>query len=139
MFKFFKNLFCKKKYSIYVVEDDNFFLNAVRIQLEISFKYDADLQLFMSSDAILEQTIQPNAIIMDYHLGEHSECDGAELIRRLRTKFPTAKLIVLTHEGDIEIAQESYKLGVDNFIKKDVKAVKAVIQELVYNKDLQRK
>lgn len=77
----------------------------------------------------------PDLLITDYNLPDD---DGLALVRRVKQKYPSIKIIVLSMHDEAHLVKEILKEGVDGYIlKKDshnelVNAVHAVKQGKVY-------
>ena len=84
-------------------------------------------------DALTRQT--PDLLITDYNLPDD---DGLALVRRVKQKYPSIKIIVLSMHDEAHLVKEILKEGVNGYIlKKDshnelVNAVRAVKQEKIY-------
>ncbi|MFK7953857.1 MAG: response regulator [Ekhidna sp.] len=84
-------------------------------------------------DALTQKT--PDLLITDYNLPDD---DGLALVRRVKQKYPSIKIIVLSMHDEAHLVKEILKEGVNGYIlKKDshnelVNAVHAVKQDKVY-------
>lgn len=84
-------------------------------------------------DALTQKT--PDLLITDYNLPDD---DGLALVRRVKQKYPSIKIIVLSMHDEAHLVKEILKEGVNGYIlKKDshnelVNAVYAVKQGKVY-------
>lgn len=84
-------------------------------------------------DALTQKT--PDLLITDYNLPDD---DGLALVRRVKQKYPSIKIIVLSMHDEAHLVKEILKEGVNGYIlKKDshnelVNAVYAVKQDKVY-------
>ena len=127
----------KERFTIFLLEDNKLFLNSLKAQLSQSCGGDVDIKAFSDSKTLIENMCDcPGVVVMDYHLDEESSIEGVDLINRLKWSNPSTKLIVLTCEEKVDVAMKCYEAGADNYIKKDLNAIKVLIKELVYKKDL---
>jgi DNA-binding NarL/FixJ family response regulator len=84
-------------------------------------------------DALTQKT--PDLLITDYNLPDD---DGLALVRRVKQKYPSIKIIVLSMHDEAHLVKEILKEGINGYIlKKDshnelVNAVYAVKQDKVY-------
>lgn len=84
-------------------------------------------------DALTQKT--PDLLITDYNLPDD---DGLALVRRVKQKYPSMKIIVLSMHDEAHLVKEILKEGINGYIlKKDshnelVNAVYAVKQDKVY-------
>lgn len=130
-------LFRKQTFKVFVVEDNRMFLESLKFSLGKSFGDNVELKAFSESNSLIKDlTTSPNVLVMDYHLAEDSIIEGIELVKYVRIHHPSTQIIVLTSENNVQTALECYKEGVSNFMKKDIGAIKKLVKELVYKKDL---
>lgn len=84
-------------------------------------------------DSLTQKT--PDLLITDYNLPDD---DGLTLVRRVKQKYPSIKIIVLSMHDEAHLVKEILKEGINGYIlKKDshnelVNAVRAVKQDKVY-------
>lgn len=129
--------FFSKKFSVFLLEDNEMFLTSLKFSLIKAFDKDIDVREFTDSKGLAQNMSDcPDVVVMDFHLDEKSNLEGLELIKRLKWSNPSTKIIVLTCEESFEIALQCYEAGADNYIRKNIDAVKKLVQELVYKKDL---
>ena len=105
--------------NIYVVDDDD----AVRASLHglLSLRTDLVIRNFRSGDQFLEQVdeLDPGIVLLDFHM---PGSDGLEVLRQLGDRVPTTFLpIILTGEGNIDIAVSAMKAGAFDFLEKPYK------------------
>lgn len=100
--------------KILVVDDDENFLELVRIRLEIS---GYEVITAADGDEALEKTTQelPDLAIVDLRLGQ---TDGISLMGQLHAINPYLPIIILTAHGSIESAVDAVKKGAYNFLNK---------------------
>lgn len=103
-----------KDQGIVIVEDDAH----IGESLDLYFKPRNTVQVFGSAEEALaaEATFgNVDVFIIDYKLPAKN---GITLFQSLRTKFPTAKYILITGEMNYELAESTLKLGFDALILK---------------------
>lgn len=126
-----------KKFSVFLLEDNELFLTSLELSLKTAFDKEIEIMTFTNSDALCQNMSGcPDVVVMDFHLDENSKLEGLALIKRLKWSNPNTKIIVLTCEERFDIALQCYELGADNYVTKNIDAVKKVVQELVYKRDL---
>lgn len=83
-------------------------------------------------DAIAQvQHLRPDVILLDIGL---PKLNGLEAARRILELVPSAKIIFLTQEGDVDVAKEAFSLGARGYVLKEyaqtdlLAAVAAVLQ-----------
>ena len=99
---------------IYVVDDDD----AVRASLSslLGIRSDAAIQAFRSGDYFLEGAAQlrPGCVLLDVHMPGRNGIDVLEAIHG-DVRFST---IILTGQGDVNLATRAMKAGAIDFIEK---------------------
>lgn len=105
--------------NIYVVDDDD----AVRASLHslLSLRADLAIRNFRSGDQFLEQAghLEPGILLLDYHM---PGLNGLDVLHRLGADIPRTFLpIILTGEGNIDIAVRAMKDGAFDFLEKPYK------------------
>ena len=103
-----------KDQNIVIVEDDTY----ISESLDEYFKARNTVQVFGSAEEALASEATFNNVdvfIIDYKLPAKN---GVELFQYLRTKFFTAKYILITGEMNYELAENTRKLGFDALILK---------------------
>lgn len=79
--------------------------------------------------------VTPDILVTDYNLPDG---DGLALIRKVKRKYPSIKLIVLSQHDEAHLVQEVLKEGISGYLlKKDshtelISAIKAATQGQVY-------
>ncbi|MES2096747.1 MAG: response regulator [Pseudomonadota bacterium] len=106
--------------SIYLVDDDD----AVRASLHslLSLRSDLVIRNFRSGDLFLAQAaeLDPGALLLDYHMpGTH----GLDVLRQVNSACPDKfTTVILTGEGNIELAVQAMKAGALDFLEKPYNA-----------------
>jgi two-component system response regulator FixJ len=105
--------------NIYLVDDDD----AVRASLHglLSLRSDVAVRNFRSGDQFLERAdeLEPGVLLLDFHM---PGTNGLEVLQQVgplsRTRF---LVIMLTGEGNIDIAVRAMKAGAFDFLEKPYK------------------
>lgn len=130
-------IFGKEDFKIFLLEDNQMFLESLKMSLSNTFANGVKLSAYNESNSLIDELKNaPDVLVMDYYLDEKSEVEGIELIKYVREKCPFTQIIVLTGEKKIEKAKACYNEGVTNYITKDVNSIRKVMQEIIYKKDL---
>jgi two-component system response regulator FixJ len=106
--------------NIYLIDDDD----AVRASLHglLSLRSDLVVRNFRSGDQFLERApdLESGVLLLDYHMPGKN---GLEVLGQLgsfsHARFPT---IILTGEGNIDVAVQAMKAGALDFLEKPYKA-----------------
>jgi len=106
--------------NIYLVDDDD----AVRASLHglLSLRSDLVVRNFRSGDQFLERIpeLESGVLLLDYHMPGKN---GIEVLQQLGSPSPARFLtIILTGEGNIDIAVQAMKAGAFDFLEKPYKA-----------------
>lgn len=132
-----KRFFKKEVFKVCLVEDNKMFLQTLKTSLVKEFGEDLEVFAYSDSRSLIEKIQDlPNLLVMDYHLDDNSDIEGIELVKYVRETSPDTQIIVLTGEDNVEKALECYNNGVTNYIKKDFTAIKRLMKEIVYKRDL---
>lgn len=101
--------------KIFIVEDNIFYANVLKIRLE---KYtDQEIQIFETGlHCINNLHHQPDIIFLDYFL---PQMKGIDLIKHIKSTYPTIQVIMLSAQERIEIAVEALKYGALDYIVKN--------------------
>jgi len=106
--------------NIYLVDDDD----AVRASLHglLSLRSDLVVRNFRSGDQFLEGAaeLEAGVLLLDYHMPGKN---GIQVLQQLGASSPARFLtIILTGEGNIDIAVQAMKAGAFDFLEKPYKA-----------------
>ncbi|WP_296612379.1 response regulator [Sphingomonas sp.] len=106
--------------NIYLIDDDD----AVRASLHglLSLRSDLVVRNFRSGDQFLERVaeLESGVLLLDYHMPGKN---GIEVLQELAASPPARFLtIILTGEGNIDIAVQAMKAGAFDFLEKPYKA-----------------
>lgn len=106
--------------NIYLIDDDD----AVRASLHglLSLRSDLVVRNFRSGDQFLERVgdLEPGVLLLDYHMPGKN---GIEVLQQIGATSPARFLtIILTGEGNIDIAVQAMKAGAFDFLEKPYKA-----------------
>ncbi|HWU72306.1 MAG TPA: response regulator [Sphingomonas sp.] len=106
--------------NIYLIDDDD----AVRASLHglLSLRSDLVVRNFRSGDQFLERVaeLESGVLLLDYHMPGKN---GIEVLHELGASPPARFLtIILTGEGNIDIAVQAMKAGAFDFLEKPYKA-----------------
>ena len=105
--------------NIYLVDDDD----AVRASLHglLSLRSDVAVRNFRSGDQFLADAsgLESGVLLLDYHMPGKNGLDVMEELRaQLPARFP---VVMLTGEGNIDIAVRAMKAGAFDFLEKPYK------------------
>jgi DNA-binding NtrC family response regulator len=130
----------RKKYLIFVVEDNNTYNHLVVGHLRKNGF--TSVKSFSSGKDCIEAVLNkevPNIIIQDYFM---NEMNGLEVLQKVKKVIPDAEFIFLTGNEDIEVAVTTMKSGAYDYVIKDNVALDKVvnkIQKIIKVFELERK
>ena len=106
--------------NIYLIDDDD----AVRASLHglLSLRSDLVVRNFRSGDQFLERApdLESGVLLLDYHMPGKNGLEVLEQLGSLsHARFPA---IILTGEGNIDVAVQAMKAGALDFLEKPYKA-----------------
>ncbi len=122
--------------KILLVEDNAGLRFAVRDKLER-----LDYQVFEAAAGEQAERcvrdVQPHLVLLDYRL---PDCDGLELLVRLKAIYDQLAVVVLTAHGSPDLASRAARAGADHFLTKpvDLAALEIVIRQVVEHQRSQR-
>lgn len=105
---------------VYIVDDDD----AVRMSLHsmLALRSDQAVQSFRSGDDFLEHAseLEPGVVLLDFYMPGSSGMDVLDAVQeRQLTKFAT---IILTGEGNVDLAVRAMKAGALDLLEKPFEA-----------------
>lgn len=105
-----------KKMKVLLVDDEETFVRTLSERLkmrdlETDMAYDGDQALSFIDDK------EPDVMVLDIKM---PGIDGIEVLRRVKKKFPSIQVIILTGHGTDKHEDESRSLGVFDYMKKPV-------------------
>ena len=139
-FNFSKTNKNKIPLKIFIVEDSKIFLQTLKLKLNQVFSDRAIIKGYSDSNTFLDElSLNPEIIIMDYYLGNESNTEGSELIKKIKLNNSKAFLVVLTGEENLNIAKECFALGANSYIVKSLGSIDKIVSEIHYKINLFKK
>jgi two-component system response regulator AtoC len=103
------------KSKIFVVEDDQLYAQVLRHKL--SLDPDFEVTVFNDGQSLLSRMHErPAVITLDHEL---PDIKGVELLKRIKSRFPTVEVIILSAQEDVATAIEMIQGGAYDYIIKD--------------------
>lgn len=101
--------------NLYIIEDNELF--RFTIYTLVNRRYEINTLAFDSFEACMQLSRQkPQIIVLDQRL---PGLTGLEAIPHLKTKWPQAKIIIVSSNQDVTITTQIMKLGVCDYIEKN--------------------
>ncbi len=122
---------------IFLIDDEANFTRLMEHWIVERWKY--RLKVFNSSSEYLNyEGEDPDLVLLDIMLP--GEMDGVKLLKHIKSKSPELPVIMLSAQGNIEIAIETLKLGAFDYFTKpvDLTKLEIAIRNAIKNHDLQK-
>jgi len=80
---------------------------------------------------------QPDALILDIHLGNGFDINGIQLLHLIRKLYPAVKVIMLTNLSNLQYRRQCLEGGADYFFDKsiDFDKIPEILDEISQNKN----
>ena len=115
----------RRKQTIFIVEDDNFYNSVLSTYLKIKGR---NVFSFLSGEEVLEKKdVIPDVILLDYIL---TGIDGLETMRKMKPKYPKAEFIFLSGQTDIKVVLDALHEGAYDYIIKDTHAKENALNKI---------
>jgi DNA-binding NtrC family response regulator len=129
----------ESKKLLFIVDDDALFLKSLEIEFEQGTEY--IVKTFATGELCLKKkSLNPNVVILDYHLNGISKdaIDGLETLDRIKAYNPEIPVIMLSSQDRIEVAVNCMKHEAFDYIVKSetafIRLQKAISDVLHYRK-----
>jgi DNA-binding NtrC family response regulator len=120
-----------QKNLIFVVEDDNFFLQVLTDDLSENESY--YVKGFSTAEACLESLNEnPNVIVLDFYLDKENPdaMNGMEALEKINSINPNIKVIMLSGQDSLETAGKLLDKGAFDYVIKDSDAIKILQKKI---------
>lgn len=103
--------------KIYIVDDEEYYLNLEKISLA-KYKFN-DIKIFNNGEECLEaiEEDEPDCVILDYVI--KTGMNGDEILKIIKEKYPDILVLVLSGQENIEVATNIIKIGAYDYIVKN--------------------
>ena len=121
-----------KKYSIYICDDHKLFLESIEVFIGLQEKYCCIGHAATIDKAFRDVlALQPDLILIDYHL---NESNGLELLERIRKTSLASHCLTLTMRRDVNIRNRAQELGAKGYLLKTIGAEEMIrVFDLIVN------
>lgn len=107
---------------LFLVDDDKIFLTSLSHQLKTMVKQESPIKTFSTGEEFLKQLKnEPSVIVLDYYLNSSYKdaMNGLEVLKRVMSINPDAKVIILSSQDKMEVAVDTIKHGAYDYIVKN--------------------
>jgi two-component system response regulator AtoC len=119
------------KNLIFVVEDDNFFLEVVTDDLSENEAY--AVRGFSSAEECLDNLHEgPSVVVLDFYLDKDNPdaMNGMEALEKINIARPETKVIMLSGQDSLDVAGTLLDKGAFDYVIKDSDAVKILQKKI---------
>ncbi|MGZ4089695.1 MAG: response regulator [Bacteroidia bacterium] len=117
--------------KIFIVEDNPTYAKALELFIKQNFPDLKEVKTFPVGEVALMELEKrnPSVIVMDYFLdGKFYDAEtGLQAIRNIKEKKPSANIILLSSQGEINVALEATRKYKCHYVKKDDHAFEKVL------------
>jgi FixJ family two-component response regulator len=122
--------FSPKDFSVFIVDDDQSYLTALGFRLTQENK-NSNTKIFCYSsgeDCLHNMDLNPSVVILDYYLdgSNPSAMSGLQTLRKIKKINPDIPVVMLSGQGNIDVALEIYEAGAYSYIMKNKNALPAI-------------
>ncbi len=114
------NLTLENVRYLFVIDDDP--IQTEMIKDYLKDRYVFDLKVYSDGELALAEldTYKPEMVVLDYHLNSNNPGakNGIEVLKEIKKKSPSTKVIMFTGEDNINVALESMRNGAYDYIIK---------------------
>lgn len=110
----------KEKIKVFLVDDDNMFIKALKHQLSKE-KAPIEISAFPTGEECMQHLHQsPALIVLDYNLNSNypDAMDGIQVLKKIKCKAPETEVIMLSSQDNIEVAMETLRNGAYDYVTK---------------------
>lgn len=126
------------KKLIYLIDDEKSFTRLMEHWIKDRWNY--RLKVFNStSEFLVYEDEEPDLILLDIMLP--GEMNGVELLKYIKSKNPDIPVIMLSAQGNVDVAVETIKIGAFDYFSKpvDLNKLEISIKNAIKNYELQKK
>lgn len=114
------NIMLENVRFIYIIDDDP--VQTEMIKDYLGERYIFELKTFENGEEALPEIekVKPEIVVLDYHLSSNnpSAKNGVEILKEIKQKSPTTKVVMFSGQDNINIALDSMRNGAYDYIIK---------------------
>ncbi len=134
----------KNNSSIYIIEDDPLYLNAIEFFLRHNANPALGIESFSNGGDCLSQvrTHVPDIVLLGYEASPPGGINGIGILKMLKVLNKDTEVIMLSSHKELEIAVDCVRSGAYDYIVKNESAflrLRHQINLILYNIDLRKK
>lgn len=137
------------KYKVFLVDDNEFFLDSLEQHLLKTTKYSIEIFKFSNgSDCIKNLSLLPDVIVLDYFFDTENiseNANGVEILKEIKQIKTDLKVIMLSHQDKIDVATLTIKYGAFDYVVKNSQSfikiqilLEVIFKSLIQTKKLKR-
>src|ERR1051326_2955744 len=123
----------EKNISVFLVDDDKMFNRSLEHHLQHKLDPGVRISSFLSGEECLRHLDEhPDIIVLDHALNSTNPfaLDGTEVLRMIRQKEPSARVIMLSGQKKMEVAIDSMRNGADDYVVKNDNVFLRILQAI---------
>jgi DNA-binding response OmpR family regulator len=93
--------------GILIVEDEDVLANNIKLYME-GHGYEAKIAGTGAEGLQEIEAFKPDLALLDFHL---PDINGLDILKKIRTAEPTIKVILITGQGNVQLAVDAMKAG----------------------------
>jgi two-component system OmpR family response regulator len=118
-----------KPFSVFIVDDDESYLTALGFKLMRDDKmHQTKVYCYPSGEeCIANLSLNPGIIVLDYYLSTNEKTmSGLEVLRTIKKIKPEIPVVMLSSQGDIKTALDTFEEGAYTYVVKDKQAFMSI-------------
>jgi DNA-binding NtrC family response regulator len=100
--------------GILIVEDEDVLANNIKLYME-GHGYEAKIAGTGAEGLQEIEAFKPDLALLDFHL---PDINGLDILKKIRTAEPTIKVILITGQGNVQLAVDAMKAGAYDYLHK---------------------
>ncbi|MFM7021824.1 MAG: response regulator [Flavobacteriales bacterium] len=124
----------EKKLSVFVVDDDVFYLKSIILTLNKDFGSKVMFKFFFSSDSLLTKLKADDEpvdlILLDYNLEVDDQLQGVDLVNEIKKIQPKVEVVLVSAQKNNQVIMSMLKSGASSYVQKNYETFK-VVRDLI--------
>ena len=114
----------KDKLKVFLVDDDYSFTHYIKKSILKSHTGKVEISTYCTGeDCLVDLDVQPDLIILDYHLNSSDKqaMNGMEILKRIKQNLPDVKVLFVSSQKKPEVMMDTFRYGAEDYISKTEK------------------
>jgi two-component system OmpR family response regulator len=125
----------RDKLKVFLVDDDYSFTHYMKKSILMSHTGKVEISTYCTGeDCLINLDIQPDLIILDYHLNgiEEHAMNGMEILKRIKRNLPETKVLLVSSQKKPEVMMDTFRYGAEEYFNKTVNSLANVSNWISY-------